>query len=384
MHLSNIHRCFYKACCLFMLGMLAGISFLFAQDSTAIKLSYLYKNGEAGYACFRIPALLTTVKGTVLAFAEARRNGCGDTGDIDLVVKRSEDGGKTWTNLQLVWSDSLNTCGNPVPIMDRETGNIVLLATWNLGTDHEKEIISQTSRDTRRAFVLSSADDGLSWSAAREITSQVKQTGWTWFATGPCAGIQLQRRKYKGRLVAPCNYLEAVTKKNYSLLLYSDDHGASWQAGKGTPQEGVNESTVAELTNGDLLLNMRNTQHKGFRQIAYSKDGGASLGDVQADTVLKEPMCQGSLIAFKPKGSKASLLFANPGNASERKAITIRRSVNNGKTWPYQLVLYPGPAAYSALTIVPGGDIGCLYEAGYKKPYEGIVYQSLSLQELAR
>ncbi|RFM27474.1 sialidase family protein [Deminuibacter soli] len=353
-----------------------------AQDSSTAALHYLYPNGEAGYACFRIPALLTTNKGTLLAFAEARRNGCGDTGDIDLVVKRSHDSGKTWSALQVVWSDSANTCGNPVPIMDEQTGRIILLATWNLGTDHEKEIINQTSRDSRRAFVLSSADDGNSWSAAKEITASVKHADWTWFATGPCAGIQLQQHKYKGRLVVPGNFLEAVSRKNYSLVIYSDDHGDTWHTGGITPQDGVNESTVAELKNGSLLLNMRNTQHKGYRQVAYSHDGGMSWGNVQGDTVLKEPMCQGSLITLKAGSSKGSLLFANPANATERKGLTVRLGNNKGNSWVHQQLLYPGPSAYSALSVIPGGDIACLFEAGYKKPYEGIVYQALPLKQL--
>lgn len=355
----------------------------FGKDSApAQTLSYLYSNGEAGYSCFRIPSLLTTGKGNLLAFAEARKNGCGDTGDIDLVLKRSKDGGKTWSALQVVWSDSTNTCGNPVPIFDKQTGRIVLLATWNLGSDHEKDIIHQTSKDTRRVFVLSSADEGASWSAPREITQQVKQANWTWYATGPCAGIQLQQGKYKGRLVAPCNHLEAVTKKNYSHIIYSDDHGKSWKLGGSTPQDGVNESTVAELGNGSLLLNMRNTTHAGCRQVATSRDGGASWLAVQPDTALKEPMCQGSLIRYAAKGHQPALVFANPADAHERKALTLRASEDDGASWPQQYLLYPGPAAYSALSVKPDGNIACLYEAGYQKPYEGIVYETVAAKEL--
>src|SRR5690349_20202839 len=102
----------------------------FTQD-----LNHLYKAGEDGYACFRIPAIVSSTKGTLLAFAEARRNNCGDAGDIDIVVKRSSDNGKTWSNLAIVWSDSSNTCGNPAPVVDQKSGKIVLVSTWNLGTD---------------------------------------------------------------------------------------------------------------------------------------------------------------------------------------------------------------------------------------------------------
>src|SRR5690606_3877854 len=125
-------------------------------------------------------------KGTLLAFAEGRKGGCSDTGDIDLLLKRSFDGGKTWGKLQVVWDDGENTCGNPAPVVDRETGQIFLLATWNLGTDHEKEIIKGKSKDTRRVFVSASVDDGETWKPMKEITKRVKRKAWTWYATGPC------------------------------------------------------------------------------------------------------------------------------------------------------------------------------------------------------
>ena len=198
-------------------------------------LNHLYRAGEEGYACFRIPSLITTSKGTILAFAEARKNNCGDAGDIDLVVKRSEDGGKTWSSLQMVWNDSTNTCGNPAPVVDQKTGKIVLLSTWNLGTDHEKDIIAGTSKDTRRVFFLASTDDGRSWSTPSQITDVVKKSNWSWYATGPGRGIQISKGKHKGRMVIPANHITADTKQNYSHAIYSDDAGQTWNLGGITP-----------------------------------------------------------------------------------------------------------------------------------------------------
>ena len=134
--------------------------FLFAcllqSGGFAQELNHLFKAGEEGYGCFRIPAIVSTTQGTLLAFAEGRKNNCGDAGDIDLVLKRSLDGGKTWSRLSVVWNDAENTCGNPVPVVDQRTGKIILLSTWNLGTDHEGQIIAGKSKDTRRIFVMSS------------------------------------------------------------------------------------------------------------------------------------------------------------------------------------------------------------------------------------
>ena len=350
---------------------------LFAQQ-----LNHIYKNNEEGYKCFRIPALITTAKGSLLAFAEGRKNNCGDAGDIDLVLKRSEDGGKTWSELQVVWNDSTNTCGNPAPVVDQKTGNIILLSTWNLGSDHEKDIINGSSKDTRRVFVLSSTDEGRTWSGAKEITKNVKRDDWTWYATGPGRGIQLSKGKHKGRLVIPSNHVVAATKKNYSHVIYSDDLGSTWNLGGITPQDSVNESTVAELSNGRLMLNMRNASKSRHRQIAISKNAGKSWSAIYPDSTLIEPVCEGNLIQYKFPGKKECLLFSNPASTSSRTQMTIRISYDNGKTWPFKKLVHEGPSAYSCLTVLPNGNLGFFYEAGYQKPYEGIVYEEINLADI--
>ena len=337
----------------------------------------LFSSGEGGYACYRIPAIVTTNSGMLLAFAEARKNGCGDAGNIDLVVKRSADGGKTWSGMQIVWDDADNTCGNPAPVVDRKTGNIVLLSTWNLGADHEKQIIEGTSKDTRRVFVLTSEDDGNSWSKPREITTDVKKANWTWYATGPCNGIQMQSGKHKGRLVIPSDHIEAVSKKYFSHSIHSDDGGQTWKLGGTTPTDMVNECTVAELPKGQLLLNMRNYNATRVRQISTSKDGGQTWSELKPDSTLIEPVCQGSLLTFK-KGRKSILAFSNPASQKTRANMTVRLSYDQGQTWKSSQVLYEGPSAYSNLVQLPNGNLACFYEAGTKNAYESIVFHEVS------
>jgi sialidase-1 len=114
----------------------------------------VFSKGENGFDTYRIPALVEASDGSILAFAEARKFSRSDTGDIDLVLKRSTDGGKTWGNIITVWDDNDNVCGNPCPVLVKETGRIILLSTWNLGADHEKDIHNRTSIDTRRVFSM--------------------------------------------------------------------------------------------------------------------------------------------------------------------------------------------------------------------------------------
>ena len=342
-------------------------------------LEFLFESGTEAYQCFRIPAIVTTTQGTLLAFAEGRKKGCSDTGDIDLVMKRSEDHGRTWSSLKVIWDDGMNVCGNPAPVVDQSTGTIHLLSTWNLGEDHEREIIDSKSNDTRRVFLISSTNEGLTWSEPQEITSSVKQDQWTWYATGPCHGIQLRQGAQKGRLLIPCDHIEAGSLKYYSHTIFSDDHGLSWKLGGTTPQDQVNECTVAELPDGRVMLNMRNyDRSQKSRKIAISKDGGITWGNIAYDTALVEPICQASLLSvFEAEGKKHALHFLNPADENKRQNMTLRTSRDEGVSWTGSMVLHPGPGAYSDLTLLSNGNLGCLFEAGISSPYEGIVYREV-------
>lgn len=337
-----------------------------------------------GYACFRIPALVTTAKGHILAFAEARKGSCSDTGDIDLVMRRSTDKGETWSKIQLIWDDGENVCGNPAPVLEQRNGTVFLLMTWNLGSDHERDIIAGTSTDTRRIFVTQSSDEGISWTTPKEITSTTKKSTWTWYATGPCHGIQLSKRSnYPGRLVIPCDHIEAESKHYYSHAIYSDDLGKTWQLGESTPQHQVNECTVAEKRSGELLLNMRNYDRtQKNRKIAHSTDGGKTWSNLVDDSTLIEPICQASIIGNLKGGKRHRFYFSNPASQDKRERMTLRVSMDNGKSWQGSLLIHEGPSAYSDLVLLKGKKIGILYEAGLSSAYEGIAFERFSIKDV--
>lgn len=345
----------------------------------------VFQQNKEGYACFRIPAIVESKSGTLLAFAEGRKNSCSDTGNIDLVLKRSTDGGKTWSPLITVWDAGENVCGNPAPLVDRETGRIILVSCWNLGEDHEKEIIDQTSKDSRHIYVLYSDDEGLTWSKPKDITASVKKKNWTWYATGPCHGIQLQTKKYKNRLVVAANHMVADTKAYHSQIIYSDDNGLTWQLGGVVVQPGGNESSIVELKNGDLLLNMRNYNRtvSSSRSYAISSDGGLHWSDMQYSPELIEPICQGSTLNYLKQGKISNcILFSNPASLDKREKMTLKISENNGKTWPYAYLVYEGPSAYSDLVNFANGQIGLLYEYGIAHPYENIGFIPLTYKQI--
>lgn len=343
----------------------------------------LFKAGENGYACYRIPAVVTTNSGTVLAFSEARKKGCSDTGDIDLVMKKSTDSGATWSDLKIIWDDQANVCGNPAPVVDKETGDIHLLSTWNNGEDHESEIINGTSIETRLVYHLKSNDDGETWSEPKNITQSTKKEDWTWYATGPVHGIQLERGLHKGRLVIPCDHIERDSKKYYSHAIYSDDHGTTWELGESTPIDQVNECTVAELSNGDILLNMRNYDRKATkaRQIAISKDGGKTWVNQEFDIELPEPRCQGALLSVK-NNNKNVLLFTNPADSIARVNMMLSVSYDDGLNWSKKIPIYKSHSAYSDLTELNDGNVLVLFEAGINSAYEGIYYKIIDKKRI--
>lgn len=344
----------------------------------------VFTAGQNNYHTYRIPALHLTKQSTLLAFAEGRRNGQGDAGNIDLLLRRSTNLGRSWEPTQTIWNDDKNTCGNPCIVEDQTTGTLWLLMTWNRGDDHESEIIAGKSHDTRRIFVTSSTDDGITWTAPHEITSSVKLPNWTWYATGPGAGIQIEHGPHQGRLVIPCDHIEAETKHYYSHVIYSDDHGQTWNLGGSTPNHQVNECEVVEIANGQLLLNMRNyDRSQKTRQQATSPDGGLTWTQQRHVPQLIEPICQASIrrLAWPANQSPGILLFSNPASTS-RNQMTLKASLDDGQTWPHSILIHPGPSAYSCLTPLPQNHIGLLYEAGQSNPYETILFQSIPLNRL--
>ena len=357
----------------------------------------LFEKGRDGYHNHRIPALIVTRKGTVLAFCEGRSE-FSDQGAISLVLKRSFDNGKTWEPIQVIWSDPPNTCGNPCPVVDRDTGTIWLFVTHNLGEDLEPMIWKGTSKGTRTVWVMKSTDDGETWLTPVNITKDVKKADWTWYATGPGVGIQLK----SGRLIIPCDHGVTETEEgdldNYSHVFYSDDHGISWHIGGSVNHKFGSECQVVEDIDGRLLINIRNCDIRIFfqnpppviipyRTIATSDDGGLTWSEAWQDSTLIEPGphgCQASLLRFTDgkNHDKNRLLFSNPASTETREKMTVRLSYDEGMTWPVSNVINPGPSGYSCLAILEDGTIACLYERGDDDSAEKITFAVFNLEWL--
>jgi sialidase-1 len=336
--------------------------FFFVTIASAQPLSPpvdVFTSGQHGYHTYRIPALLVTPKGTLLAFAEARKNSRSDTGHIDLVVKRSTDNGRTWSALQVIASDPPNTIGNPCPVVDRETGVIWLPLTRNIGADSERTINAGKSKEPRTVLITSSNDDGLTWTKPLDISSTTRLPNWTWYATGPGVGIQLK----SGRLLIPCDHRILGDERYRSHVIFSDDHGKSWKLG-GVVGVDVNECQAVELADGSVMMNMRSyRKDKRCRAVSISKDGGETWSLITDDTALIEPICQASLIRFPGDGTrKPRLLFSNPASQQKREKMTLRISHDEGQTWPVSKLIYEGSSAYSCLAMLPDATAACLYE----------------------
>ena len=348
----------------------------------------LYSGGQGGYALYRIPALAVTVVGTILAFCEARKYTGADSDQIDLFLRRSFDHGRSFQEVQLVATQADWVCGNPAPVVDHTTGTIWLLFCKNRRDGNEQMICE--GRAPRTVWVTLSEDDGATWAEPKEITANVKPPEWSWYATGPGHGIQLQN----GRLLVPCNHIifQDRTRQDphHAHVIYSDDHGQTWQLG-GSAGEGTNESTAVETAAGWLYLNSRNKRNKFtlpadgryHRAISWSRDGGESFAPVVHDAALLEPACQASVCRFTDAAThgRNRVLFSGPASQT-RDHMTVRLSTDECRTWPLSRLLHRGPAAYSDLCVAPDMSICCLYERGVADPYENIAFARFNLEWL--
>jgi len=359
--------------------LLLTLNAILAGADSALFQTSVFRSGTEGYHTFRIPALMVTPRGTLLAFCEGRKTDRGDHGDIDLVLKRSADGGKAWGPIEVVYEEGGTkkiTIGNPCPVIDRTSGRIWL----------------PFCRDNDDVLVTYSQDDGKTWARPREITQDVKQPQWGWYATGPGVGVQLERGTHKGRLVIPCDHRDKEGSKPpmVSHVFYSDDHGETWKLG-GSVAPHTDECQVVELQDGRLLINMRNywgrhggkPERGGKRAVAWSDDGGLSWSSLRFEKALPEPACEASFLRYTAgPSSKNRLIFSNPASSKERVRVTVRLSYDEGESWPVSRLLHDGPSAYSCLAVLPDQRIACLYEAGDASAYESIRFARFTLDWL--
>ncbi|MHB9857933.1 exo-alpha-sialidase [Streptomyces sp. YIM S03343] len=330
---------------------------------------------DPGYACFRIPAIVKTSDGTLLAFAEGRVLNCGDAADIDVVLKRSTDGGRTWGPLTVVNEGAGDTHGNPAPIVDRETGRILLAETYNTGRTDSASCSVPCDRTPHLQY---SDDDGLTWSAPRDLSDEILPPAWnSWYATGPVHGLQLSRGKHAGRLVFGVNtetWDGSRISANHAALIVSDDHGGHWRAGAtdsrpiaadGTFRQKPSELTLTERSDGTVLVSGREQDGTdlGHRTQAVSRDGGDSFTAPFRDLPdLYAPQVQCATLRLGGR-----ILLSCPGDPDRRRTMMIRSSYDGGRTWDSVdrgTVVTTDWSGYSDMARIDGDTVGLLYEGG--------------------
>jgi sialidase-1 len=354
----------------------------------------VFQSGEAGYACFRIPAIVCAPNGELLAFCEARKDNCQDHGDVRIVMKRSQDQGRTWSEPTVVVENGNAQAGNPAPVfdaMDRRFPQGRLFLFCNTGTVSEQEV--REGKAPREVWYKTSTDLGKTWSNPLNITVQVSKPlqlssnpkykfaeDWRSYANTPGHALQIQHGKKRGRIFVPANHSagppQARFKDYRAHAFYSDDHGKSWKISPNVEYPGSNESTAAELLNDGVLMNIRDQSGESkLRLLAYSKNAGKKWDAVYLEKQLPDPVCEGSMINFQDKNGKNWLLFSNLEHQSKRQNLVLKASDDDGKTWSLVQVICEGSSAYSDLVIQKDGQIGVLYE---RDNYSQIVYQILS------
>ena len=348
------------------------------------EISVLKKRGDDSVDTYRIPGLATTNAGTLIAVYDLRYQHAGDLpADVDVGMSRSTDNGATWEPVKVILDfdksvpDSKgNGVGDPAVLVDRKTGEIFVVALWSFGNrSWHGSREGLTPQETGQVVITRSKDDGLTWSEPINITSQIKDPKWHLVFQGPGAGIQLQ----DGTLMFAAQYI-APDRNSHSCFIASKDHGETWSisASPTTGKPKTSEAQIVELSDGSLLLSMRDETELGQRLWAkYAYDQDLMKGAWAAPwSELPDPRCMASLTRH-PSGA---LIFCNPGSPRHRVALTVRVSHDDGKTWSKGQVIDPAPSAYSCLTILKDGSIAVLYETGERSPYENLSFAKFSLE----
>lgn len=348
----------------------------------------IFNSGEDNINSYRIPSIVTTKNGTLLAFSEARRDSWTDRSYTNIVVKRSIDNGKTWSRMQYLTDVPVGAdidpgaYINPCPVVDMETGKIFLFTVF-----WEKRGDNLGDRNT--AFLITSEDDGVNWSTPKNISSELlvkdpypgtTNTYQFIFGFGPGSGFQMQGDKYKGRLIVPCSqsYILGKNVKKSNVTVYSDDHGKTWKPGK--ISKWYAEYQIAESPNNTLINNLR-ASVSGVTQRGYTRsfDGGVDWNDFSVAMkyypldVLQTPAggCQASIL-----GKDNVLYYSGPAGIAattsndDRALMMLYKSIDGGDTWDKGQLLYDKAAGYSCLTFLKDGRLGVLFEAGPKLGFE--------------
>lgn len=365
----------------------------------------VFKSGTEGHESYRIPAIIRLPDGELLAFAEGRVHGSNDFGDINIVLKRSTDNGKTWGPITTVVDYAALQAGNPAPVVDLTDpafpqGRIFIF--YNTGNNHENEV--REGKGYREVWYKTSSDEGATWTDPVNITKQVHRPNqpqvnkeynfredWRSYANTPGHAFQFTCGLYKGRILVAANHSAGDPKSNWedysSHAFYTDDHGKTFSISQSLNVPGSNEATAAEISGNGMILNVRNQKGDVKARItALSRNGGGTWDSIWFDNNLPDPCCEGSIVNAGEINGKKILAFCNAADTIERDNLTLRISFNEGRSWPVAIPVdrsyKPGKSedytAYSDIVQISDYEIGILYE---RDNYSEIVFKTIKWEQ---
>lgn len=378
----------------------------------------IHAKGDSGIVSCRIPGLATAPDGTLLAIYDARYESARDLqGDIDIVMRRSTDGGRTWGPVTRVldmgcWGglpQRYNGVSDACILVDDATGRIYVAGLWMHGAlDADGKWIegldeqstywihqwkgrgSQPGTDVHQTcqFLITHSDDGgLTWSFPHNITDDTKDPSWWLYAPAPGHGIRLT----DGTLVFPSQGRDA-SGVPFSNITYSTDGGRTWVASQ-PAYSNVTECNAVELHDGTIMLNMRDNRNRGNlstngRRVCTTGDLGKTWSEhATSRNALREPTCMASLHRHTGTDGNGNpcdvILFSNPDHHARRINMTLKASLDDGATWDNaHSIIYDQTQGkgYSSITTVNDSTVGVLYESAIAD----LIFTTFNINELLK
>jgi sialidase-1 len=356
-----------------------------AEATSQLELPVFVASGKVTY---RLPSLLVTSQGTVLAACQKRLGGGGDFAPSSMVLRRSFDGGKTFEREQTLFEHQ-GVCTFNGNLVEERNSRTIFACFLSFPQADGPGWFPKTWIPRGGGFsIIKSTDDGQTWSSPIEVMPRPNAEGWHGAGVfNNNHGVQIERGLHKGRLVIAARVFKPGVYEGRAKagLIYSDDRGETWHVGGVVLKELgdlASEVALGETADGEIYVNCRNSVEKSVtrpkkagqaagvpvtfvphqRIYARSRDGGESFYEEGCHAELYDEPCNAGLAFYPPDDGRDGLQLFSAPVGPRRTQLTGFVSRDGGRTWKAGQIISEKAGGYSDLAVLPDKTILTFYE----------------------